>query len=133
SVHAPRIFQLKIKEDKIRDLIGPGGKTIKKIVSDTGVKIDIGDDGMVNIVAADGEAAENAKRVVRSITADPEVGAIYLGTVKRVVDFGAFVEIRPGLEGLLHISQLDTKRVNKVEDVVRENEEVLVKIIDVDR
>ncbi|MFW7377902.1 MAG: polyribonucleotide nucleotidyltransferase [Oligoflexus sp.] len=133
SSHAPRIFQVKIKEDKIRDLIGPGGKTIKRIVAETGVKIDIGDDGMVNIIAPDGEMAENAKRVIRSVTADPEVGAIYLGTVKRVVDFGAFVEIRPGLEGLLHISQLDNKRVNKVEDVVKESEQVMVKIIEVDR
>ena len=133
SLHAPRIFQVKIKEDKIRDLIGPGGKTIKRIINETGVKIDIADDGMVNIVAPDGESAENAKKVIRSITSDPEVGAIYLGTVKKVVDFGAFVEIRPGLEGLLHISQLDTKRVNKVEDVVNEKEQVLVKIIDVDR
>ena len=133
SVHAPRIFQMKIKEDKIRDLIGPGGKTIKRVIAETGVKIDIADDGIVNIIAPDGETAENAKKVVRSITADPEVGAIYLGTVKKVVDFGAFVEIRPGLEGLLHISQLDNKRVQKVEDVVREKEQVLVKIIDVDR
>jgi polyribonucleotide nucleotidyltransferase len=133
SLYAPRIFQVKINQDKIRDLIGPGGKTIKRIVSETGVKIDINDDGMVNIIAPDGEAAEHAKKVIRSITADPEVGAIYLGNVKRVVDFGAFVEIRPGLEGLLHISQLDHKRVGKVEDVVREGEEVLVKIIDVDR
>ena len=133
SDYAPQIFHIKIKEDKIRDLIGPGGKTIKKIVAETGVKIDIGDDGMVNIIAPAGEAAEHAKKVVRSITADLEVGAIYMGTVKKVVDFGAFVEIRPGLEGLLHISQLDNKRVNRVEDVVNEKEQVLVKIIDVDR
>ncbi|NRA67081.1 MAG: polyribonucleotide nucleotidyltransferase [Pseudobacteriovorax sp.] len=133
SDHAPRIFQMKVKEDKIRDIIGPGGKMIKRIVADTGVKIDIEDDGMVSIIAPTSEAAEHAKKVIRSITADPEVGAIYMGTVKKVVDFGAFVEIRPGLEGLLHISQLDEKRVKNVEDVVKEKEQVLVKIIDVDR
>lgn len=133
SKHAPRIFQIKIKEDKIRDIIGPGGKTIKRIISETGVKIDIDDNGMVNIVAPTGESAENAKQYIRTLTSDPEVGTIYLGTVKKVVDFGAFVEIRPGLEGLLHISQLDNKRVQKVEDVVKEKEQVLVKIIDVDR
>lgn len=133
SEYAPRIFQIKIKEDKIRDLIGPGGKTIKRVISETGVKIDIDDNGLVNIIAPTSEAAENAKKYIRTLTSDPEVGAIYMGTVKKVVDFGAFVEIRPGLEGLLHISQLDTKRVQKVEDVVKEKEQVLVKIIDVDR
>ena len=133
SDYAPRIFQMKIKEDKIRDIIGPGGKTIKKIISETGVKIDIDDNGLVNIIAPTSENAENAKKYIRTLTSDPEVGAIYMGTVKKVVDFGAFVEIRPGLEGLLHISQLDTKRVEKVEDVVKEKEQVLVKIIDVDR
>ena len=133
SEYAPRIFQLKIKEDKIRDLIGPGGKTIKKIVADTGVKIDIEDQGIVNIVAPDAATAENAKKVVRSVTSDPEVGGIYMGTVKRIMDFGAFVEIRPGLEGLLHISQLENRRVEKVTDVIKDNEQVLVKIIEVDR
>ncbi len=133
SVYAPRIFQIKIKEDKIRDLIGPGGKTIKKLVAEVGVKIDINDDGIVNIVAPDGQTAEKAKQAIRAITADPEVGAIYLGLIKKVVDFGAFVEIRPGLEGLLHISQLENRKVDKVTDVVQEGEQVLVKIIDVDR
>lgn len=133
SEHAPRIFQIKIKEDKIRDIIGPGGKTIKRITSETGVKIDIDDNGLVNIIAPTSTSAEHAKKYIRSITSEPEVGAIYMGTVKKVVDFGAFVEIRPGLEGLLHISQLDSKRVQKVEDVVKEKEQVLVKIIDVDR
>jgi polyribonucleotide nucleotidyltransferase len=133
SVYAPRIFQMKIKEDKIRDLIGPGGKTIKKLVADVGVKIDINDDGMVNIIAPDGQTAEKAKQAIRAITADPEVGAIYLGLIKKVVDFGAFVEIRPGLEGLLHISQLENRKVDRVTDVVQEGEQVLVKIIDVDR
>ena len=133
SVYAPRIFQIKIKEDRIRDLIGPGGKTIKKLVADIGVKIDINDDGLVNIIAPDGQTAEKAKQAIRSITSDPEVGAIYLGLIKKVVDFGAFVEIRPGLEGLLHISQLENRKVDKVTDVVQEGEQVLVKIIDVDR
>ncbi len=133
SDYAPRIFNMKVKEDKIRDIIGPGGKTIKKIIQETGVKIDINDDGIVDIIAPTSTSAEEAKKVIRSITADPEVGAIYMGTVKKIVDFGAFVEIRPGLEGLLHISQLDTKRVQQVTDVLKEKEQVLVKIIDVDR
>ncbi len=133
SVYAPRIFQIKIKEDRIRDLIGPGGKTIKKLVADVGVKIDINDDGVVNIIAPDGQTAEKAKQAIRAITSDPEIGAIYLGLIKKVVDFGAFVEIRPGLEGLLHISQLENRKVDKVTDIVNEGEQVLVKIIDIDR
>jgi polyribonucleotide nucleotidyltransferase len=133
SEYAPRIFQIKIKEDKIRDLIGPGGKTIKRIVAETGVKIDVDDAGVVNIMAPDSRKAEQAKKLVRSVTADPEIGAIYLGKVKRIMDFGAFIEIRPGLEGLLHISQLEDRRIEKVTDVVKEGEEVLVKVLDVDR
>ncbi|MBC7660357.1 MAG: polyribonucleotide nucleotidyltransferase [Chitinophagaceae bacterium] len=133
SEYAPQIFQMKIKEEKIRDLIGPGGKTIKKLVAELGVKIDINDDGIVNIIAQDGATAERAKTAIRGITSDPEVGAIYLGLIKKIVDFGAFVEIRPGLEGLLHISQLENKKVDRVTDVVQEGEQVLVKIIDVDR
>ncbi len=133
SIYAPRIFQMKIKEDKIRDLIGPGGKTIKRLVAEVGVKIDINDDGTVNIIAPDGQTAEKAKQAIRAITADPEVGSIYLGLIKKIVDFGAFVEIRPGLEGLLHISQLENRKVDKVTDIIQEGEQVLVKIIDVDR
>ncbi len=133
SEWAPQIFQMKIKEDKIRDLIGPGGKTIKKLVAELGVKIDINDDGTVNIIAQDGKAAERAKQAVRSITSEPEVGTIALGTVKKIVDFGAFVELRPGLEGLLHISQLENRKVDRVTDIIQEGEQVLVKIIDVDR
>ncbi|MGE0174103.1 MAG: polyribonucleotide nucleotidyltransferase [Oligoflexales bacterium] len=133
SEFAPRIFTMKIKEDKIRDVIGPGGKTIRGIIADTGVKIDISDDGTVNIVSPTSSAAENVKNIIRSITSEPEVGAIQLGKVKRIVDFGAFVELRPGLEGLLHISQLDNKRIDKVTDVLSEGEEVLVKIIEVDK
>ncbi len=133
SEFAPRIFQLKIPGDKIRDLIGPGGKTVKAIIAETGVKVDINDDGVVNIVALTNQAAEHAKRMIRAVTSDPEVGAIYLGKVKRIMDFGAFVEIRPGTEGLLHISQLAEQRVDKVTDIVKEGEDVLVKVLDVDR
>ena len=133
SEYAPRIFQIKIKTDKIRDLIGPSGKTIKLITSQCDVKIDIADDGMVNILAPNTTKAEEAKKLVRSVTSDPEVGGIYMGNVKKVVDFGAFVEIKPGVEGLLHISQLDEKRVEKVTDIVNEGEQVLVKVLDVDR
>lgn len=133
SEFAPRIFQVKIKPDKVRELIGPGGKVIKKIVADTGVKIDIDDDGMVSIVSPDVTSAEAAKKMIRSVTSEPEIGAIYLGTVKKVVDFGAFVEIKPGTEGLCHISQLENGRVERVEDVIKEGEEILVKVLEIDR
>ena len=133
SESAPRIFQIKVRPDKIRELIGPGGKTVKRIVAETGVKVDISDDGMVSIVSPDVASAEAAKQMIRSVTADPEVGAIYLGTVKRIMDFGAFVEIKPGVEGLLHISQLADYRVNAVTDVVKEGDEVMVKLLELDR
>jgi polyribonucleotide nucleotidyltransferase len=133
SPHAPRIFSMKISVDRIRDLIGPGGKNIKKIVAESGVKIDIDDSGIVNIVSPDNVAAEAAKKLISYYTSEPEVGAIFLGTVKKIVDFGAFVEIRPGLEGLCHISNLDTKRVEKVSDVIKEGEEILVKLLEIDR
>jgi polyribonucleotide nucleotidyltransferase len=133
SQYAPRIFQMKINEDKIRDLIGPGGKTIRSVIAETGVKIDVSDDGSVNIISPTGEAAEHAKSMIRNITSEPEVGAIHLGKVKKIVDFGAFVELRPGLEGLLHISQLDNARVAKVTDILNEGDEVLVKIVEIDR
>ena len=133
SQYAPQIFQIKINTDRVRDLIGPGGKMIKKIVAETGVKIDIEDSGMVNIVAFDNLSAEAAKKMIREVTSDPEVGAIFLGTVKKIVDFGAFVEIKPGVEGLCHISQLDNKRVERVTDVIKEGEEILVKLLEIDR
>lgn len=133
SDHAPRIFQVKIKPDRVRDLIGPGGKNIKKIVADTGVKVDVTDDGMVSIVALDVPSAEAAKKMIRAVTSDPEVGAIYLGVVKKIMDFGAFVEIKPGTEGLCHISQLDNARVERTEDVCKEGEEILVKVLEIDR
>lgn len=133
SDYAPRIFQVKIKPDRVRDLIGPGGKNIKKIVADTGVKVDVTDDGMVSIVAMDVPSAEAAKKMIRSVTSDPEIGAIYLGVVKKIMDFGAFVEIKPGTEGLCHISQLDNARVERTEDVCKEGEEMLVKVLEIDR
>jgi polyribonucleotide nucleotidyltransferase len=133
SDYAPRIFQVKIKPDRVRDLIGPGGKNIKKIVADTGVKLDVTDDGMISIVAMDVPSAEAAKKMIRSVTSDPEIGAIYLGVVKKIMDFGAFVEIKPGTEGLCHISQLDNARVERTEDVCKEGDEMLVKVLEIDR
>ncbi len=133
SMHAPRIYTMHIKQDKIRDVIGTGGKVIRGIIEQTGVKIDIDDSGLINIAAADGAAAQKAIDIINNITAEAEVGKIYLGKVKRIMDFGAFVEIIPGTEGLLHISQLDDKRVAKVTDVVNEGDEVLVKVIEIDK
>ncbi|MCY4444612.1 MAG: polyribonucleotide nucleotidyltransferase [Proteobacteria bacterium] len=130
---APQIFKLKIPVDKIRDIIGSGGKTIKKIVADTGVQIDIEDSGVISIVSPDSTSAEAAKSIIRNIISDPEVGEIYLGRVTKIVDFGCFVEIKPGLEGLVHISQLENRRVNQVSDIVGEQEEIMVKVIDIDR
>ncbi|HEX4209084.1 MAG TPA: polyribonucleotide nucleotidyltransferase, partial [Candidatus Binataceae bacterium] len=133
SSYAPRIVTLHIKPDKIRDVIGPGGKVIRGLVEDTGCKIDIEDDGTVLIASSDGEAMERAISAIEAITAEPEVGRIYRGTVRKIVDFGAFVEIFPGTDGLLHISQLSNERVRRVEDVVHEGDEIMVKVLDVDR
>jgi polyribonucleotide nucleotidyltransferase len=133
SNRAPRIEQIKIKSDRIRDLIGPGGRNIKKIVADTGCKVDINDEGVVNLASNNGESAALAKRMIHFLTSDPEINEVYLGIVKKVSDFGAFVEIKPGVEGLVHISQLAAQRVNKVEDVVKEGDEVMVKVIEIDR
>lgn len=133
SPFAPRMISINIHPDKIREVIGPGGKIIKKIVEETGVKIDIEDDGRVFIGAVDGEAAQKALQIIQAITQDVETGKNYLGRVTKVTDFGAFVEIIPGVlgmpgkEGMVHISQLSEQRVNKVEDVVKEGEELLVK------
>jgi polyribonucleotide nucleotidyltransferase len=131
--HAPRIYTMQIKQDKIRDVIGSGGKVIRGIIEQTGVKIDIDDSGLINIAAADGEAAQKAIDIINNITAEAELGKIYLGKVKRIMDFGAFVEIIPGTEGLVHISQLSDKRVAQVTDVVNEGDEVLVKVIEIDK
>jgi polyribonucleotide nucleotidyltransferase len=133
SENAPRIFHIKISPDKIRDVIGPGGKMIKKIVAETGAKVDIDDNGMISICSPDVTSAEAAKNMIRTITTDPEIGGLYLGTVRRIVDFGAFIEIKPGTDGLCHISELDNKRVEKVNDVLSEGEQVMVKVLDIDR
>jgi polyribonucleotide nucleotidyltransferase len=133
SSYAPRIVTLHIKPDKIRDVIGPGGKVIRGLVEETGCKIDIEDDGTVLIASSDGTAMEKAISAIQAITAEPEIGRIYRGKVRKIVDFGAFVEILPGTDGLLHISQLSKDRVRRVEDILHEGDEVMVKVLDVDR
>ncbi len=132
SNYAPRIVTIEIDTEKIRNLIGPGGKTIRKITEETGVQIETNDDGRVLIISPDAEANEKAIFMVRQVTEDAEVGKAYLGKVKRIMKFGAFVEILPGIEGMVHISQLDNTRVNKVEDVVNIGDEIKVKVIEID-
>jgi polyribonucleotide nucleotidyltransferase len=133
SEYAPRITTIYVRTDKIKDVIGPGGKNIKGIVLATGVKIDIDDTGKVNIASTDSEAAQRAIDMVRGLTAEAEVGKLYMGKVKKITDFGAFVEIFPGTEGLVHISQLAEERVKSVRDILKEGDEVLVKVIEVDK
>jgi polyribonucleotide nucleotidyltransferase len=133
SGHAPRIITLKVKPDKIREIIGPGGKVIRGIIEATGVKIDVEDDGTVRIASVDEEAAKKAIEMVQRIAAEAEIGKIYKGTVRKIVEFGAFVEILPGTDGLVHISQLAPERVRKVSDVLKEGDEVMVKVLEIDR
>lgn len=133
SPYSPRVVSIQINPDKIRDVIGPGGKMIRSIVADTGAKIDIEDSGRVVIMSPDGAACTKAIDRIKRLTQEPEVGQIYLSRIVRITDFGAFAEILPNTEGLIHISQLDAKRVRKVSDVVREGEEVLVKVIEIDK
>ena len=132
STHAPRIVTITIPVDKIRDIIGPGGKTIRSIVDRTGVKIDVEDDGRVNIASADGDAAQKAITIIEELTASPELNKTYLGKVQRITDFGAFVEILPGIDGLLHVSEIAHYRVSAVTDELQEGDQVLVKVINVD-
>jgi polyribonucleotide nucleotidyltransferase len=132
SSYAPRIVTLKIRPDKIRDLIGPGGKVIRSIVEESGAKIDVEDDGTVFVASADGEAMKKAIDRINAITAEAEIGKIYKGRVRKVMDFGAFVEIMPGTDGLVHISQLANHRVAQVTDVVNEGDEIYVKVLEVD-
>ncbi|MFZ5966538.1 MAG: polyribonucleotide nucleotidyltransferase [Bacillota bacterium] len=133
SPYAPRIINTVIHTDKIRELIGPGGKTINKIIDETGVKIDIEDDGRVFITAANMEAGNKALKLIEGIVKEPQVGEIYMGKVVRILNFGAFVEILPGKEGLVHISHIAKERTNKVEDVLKIGDEVLVKVIEIDK
>jgi polyribonucleotide nucleotidyltransferase len=132
SPYAPRIFTMQINPEKIRDVIGVGGKVIKGIIEETGVKIDIEDSGLVHIISNDHASAMKAKEIIEGITKELEVGAIYTGKVKKIVDFGAFVEILPGVEGLLHISQIADKRINRVTDVLNVGDEVPVMVIEID-
>jgi polyribonucleotide nucleotidyltransferase len=132
SKYAPRILTIQIDPDKIRDVIGPGGKMIKKITDETGATIDIEDSGQIKIACIDADMAQRAVEIIRGLTEDPEIGRIYRGKVKRIANFGAFVEILPGRDGLVHISELENRRVAKVEDVVREGDMVLVKVIGID-
>src|SRR5712691_5280475 len=129
SALAPRIIQIKINPDKIRDVIGPGGKMIRSIVEETGAKIDVSDDGTISIATSSAEAAEAAIARIRGLTAEAEIGQTYLGTVSRIVDFGAFVEVFPGTDGLLHISEIAERRVKDVRDELREGQQILVKCI----
>ena len=129
SQYAPRIITIKIHPDKIRDVIGKGGATIRSITEETGAKIDISDDGTVNIATADGDAAQAAIDRIRALTAEAEIGETYLGTVNRIVDFGAFVEIFPGVDGLLHISEISDRRIRDVRDELKEGQQVMVKCI----
>jgi len=129
SPHAPRIIKIKINPDRIRDVIGPGGKVIRALVEETGAKIDVEDDGTVSIATADGAAAEAAVARIRGITAEAEVGQTYVGTVNRIVDFGAFVEIFPGTDGLLHISEIADRRIRDVRDELKEGQQIMVKCI----
>lgn len=132
SPYAPRIFSMKIKQDKIKDVIGTGGKVIRSIIEQTGVKIDIEDSGVINIASSNEESALKAIEIIKGIVEEAEVGKIYTGKVKRIVDFGAFVEIIPGIEGLLHISQISDKRISKVTDALKFGDEILVKVIEID-
>ena len=132
SRHAPRIITLQIKQEKIRDIIGPGGKNIRGIVDQTGVKVDVDDSGLVKLASPNYEAIEKAIAMIKNLTQEVEVGGLYMGKVRRILGFGAIVELFPGTDGLVHISQLADEHVKEVSDVLKENDEVLVKVIDID-
>jgi len=133
SIYAPRIVTVQIKPDKVRDIIGPGGKTIRAIQEQTGAQIDIADNGVVSIASSNGKAIEQAQALISGLTMEPQVGEFYNGIVKKIVEIGAFVEIMPGTDGLLHISEVAKERIRSVEDVLSEGDEVVVKCIKVDR
>ncbi|MBI4043054.1 MAG: polyribonucleotide nucleotidyltransferase [Deltaproteobacteria bacterium] len=132
SSYAPKIQTIQIKPEKIRDVIGPGGKMINNIISQTGVKIDVDDSGKINVAAVDSKAVDKAIQMIRDLTAEPEIGQVYAGKVKRIVDFGAFVEILPNVDGLVHISELSHHRVRYVTDILKEGDSVQVKVVAID-
>jgi polyribonucleotide nucleotidyltransferase len=132
SAFAPRIITIKIPVDKIRDVIGPGGKMIRSIIDRTGVKIDVEDDGRVNVASSDEGSAQKAIAIIQELTATPELNKTYMGKVQRITDFGAFVEIMPGTDGLLHVSEIATHRVKDVRDELKEGQQILVKVINID-
>src|SRR5499427_5039414 len=132
SAYAPRIVTIRIPVEKIRDVIGQGGKTIRGIIEKTGVKIDVEDDGRVNVASADEAAAKKAIGMIQELTATPELNKSYLGRVERITDFGAFVEIMPGVDGLLHVSEIANYRVKDVRDELKEGEQIMVKVINID-
>lgn len=131
--HAPRIYTIQIKTDKIRDVIGPGGKVIRGIIAECGVKVNVDDTGMVTIASVDESSAQQAIDMINRLTEEAVVGRTYLGTVRKIVDFGAFVEILPNIDGLVHISQLAEHRVKSVADELAEGEQVLVKVLEIDK
>jgi len=133
SPFAPRIRKISVRQSKIKDVIGPGGKNIKGVIEATGVKVDIQDDGTVNIFSIDPEMTEKAVELIEALSGEIEIGRIYTGTVRKIVDFGAFVNIAPGTDGLCHISELEDHRVNRVEDVLKEGDRVMVKVLEIDR
>jgi polyribonucleotide nucleotidyltransferase len=133
SKYAPKIVTIKINPDRIRDIIGPGGKTIRSITESCGVKMEVQDDGTVNIASNDNTKVKNAISIIESLTQEAVVGKIYKGVVKRLADFGAFVEILPGTDGLVHISQIAEEKIRRVEDVLTEGDEVSVKVLEIDR
>src|SRR3989454_7854963 len=132
SAYAPRIYTLQIPVDKIRDVIGPGGKMIRSIIEQTGVKIDVEDSGKVNVASNDEASAAKALQIIGDLTATAEVGKTYLGKVSRLADFGAFVEILPGTDGLLHISEVAEHRIKDIRDELKEGDQVLVKVLAVE-
>jgi len=132
SPYAPRIITIKIRPERIRDVIGPGGKVIRSIVERTGASIDVEDDGTINIASADEEAAKQALEIIRELTQEAEIGKLYTGTVKKIMDFGAFVEILPGRDGLVHISHIANEHIKSVSDVLKEGDEVVVKVLEID-
>jgi polyribonucleotide nucleotidyltransferase len=133
SQYAPRIVTMQVKVDRIRDIIGPGGKMIRAITEQSGAQINVDDSGRVSISSSSMESIDKARRLIEGLTAEAEIGAYYQGMVTRVAEFGAFVEILPGTDGLVHISELENHRVNSVSDVVHEGDEVVVKVLNIDQ